>query len=495
MGIRLIDSVRAAIAQQHMFAPGDVVVVAVSGGPDSLCMLHMLHTMHTDLGITLHVAHLDHMLRGAESAAEAAFVAATAHEWGLPVTVAAVDVGALARETRDNLHQAARAARYAFLARVAQQQGAHAVAVAHNADDQAETLLMHLLRGAGPAGLRGMRPISDFRFLISDFRLIDGDENPKSKIQNPKLVRPLLNITRAEIEHYCAEHGLVPRRDLTNLDHRATRNRIRHELLPLLIEYNPHIVAALGRTAAVCADEHDLVLQALDAAWSALACVRPGAVDFVGEAWRTLHPALQRAALRRAYALLGGDATLELEHVEAARALAAGGVGGRAELPGGVPMTVGYAGAFTLGAALAPHGPQLVGEDAPLPIPGRVVLADGWTIAAAVIAPPALAPVSAWEVYLDAEAVAGPLLVRRRRPGDRLRPAGGRGSRRVQDMFVDAKVARALRDAWPLVATSTAVVWAPGLRPASEFVATSATRRAVHLRVCGPNGEVPAMTR
>ncbi len=125
----------------------------------------------------------------------------------------------------------------------------------------------------------------------------------------------------------------------------------------------------------------------------------------------------------------------------------------------------------------------------PLPVPGQIALADGWLITAAAITPPAPAPASAWEVYLDAEAIAGPLMLRRRRPGDRLRPAGGRGSRRLQDLFVDVKVARALRDAWPLIATPTAVVWVPGLRPATEFVATPATRRVVHLRVSGPDGE------
>jgi bifunctional protein TilS/HprT len=494
MGIRLIDSVRATLAEHHMITAGETLVVAVSGGPDSLCMLHILHSLHADLGIALHVAHLDHILRGAESAAEAAFVATTAREWGLPATIAAVDVGALAKETHDNLHQAARDARYAFLAQVAHTVGARAVAVAHNADDQAETVLMHLLRGAGPAGLRGMRPVVPWEEWA-------GMKNAECRIERASLVdpssfftlhssliRPLLQITRAEIEHYCAEHGLDPRCDPTNLDRRPTRNRIRHELLPLLIEYNPHIVAALGRTAIVTADENDLVLQVLVSIWPTLVLPRPGAIDFVGTAWRALHPALQRAALRRAYALLGGDATLELEHVEAARALAAGSVGGRTELPGGIPLTVAYGGAFTLGAPSAPDGPQLTGEEIPLPIPGQIALADGWTIAAVALTPPLPAPDSVWEAYLDIEAVAGALVVRRRRPGDRLRPAGGRGSRRLQDIFVDIKLARALRDAWPLVATSTALVWVPGLRPATEFMATPTTRRAVYLRVSGPNG-------
>ncbi len=317
MGIHLIEKVRVALAERRMIAPGDRVVVAVSGGPDSLCMLHILCALRADLGISPHVAHLDHMLRGAESAAEAAFVAATAQAWGVPSTIAAIDVGARAKETRDNLHQAGRVARYAFLAQVAREQGAQAVAVAHNADDQAETVLMHLLRGAGPAGLRGICPVVPWEewsgMKNEEWRMEKKSLADPSSFSTPnsQLIRPLLGITRAEIERYCAEQGLDPRRDPTNLDRHPTRNRLRHELLPLLIEYNPHIVAALGRTALVTADEYDLVLQALDVAWPALASTRPGAVDFAGEAWRQLHPALQRAALRRAYALLGSEGTLD----------------------------------------------------------------------------------------------------------------------------------------------------------------------------------------
>ena len=490
-------TVRASLLEHRMVKPGDTVVVAVSGGPDSLCLLHILRDLAGELEITLHVAHLDHMLRGAESAAEAAFVTATAHAWGLAATVAARDVRALAASARTNLHEAARTARYEFLSGVAQARGACAVAIAHNADDQAETVLMHLLRGAGPAGLRGMRPV----VLWHEWAGIENVELriEKTRLQdatNSQLIRPLLLVPRAAIEAYCAAHGLQPRRDPTNQDRSATRNRIRHELLPQLIEYNPHIVEALGRTAAICADEHDLAQQALAGVWPALACERPGAVDFVGGAWRSLHPALQRAALRRAYALLGGRDTLDLAHVEAARAIVAAGVGGRAELPGGIALHVGYGGAFTIGAARELDAPQLDGDAVELPIPGRAALARGWAIEAVVYAVPApeegaIITVAAQVADLDADTIEGPLVVRRRRPGDRYRPVGGRGSRRLQDMFVDAKIPRAARATWPVVAAGEAIAWAPGLRPAAEFAAGPATRRILRLRISEPTGEEP----
>ena len=483
-----LTDVRDFITAHRMIEPGAPVLVAVSGGPDSLCMLHALTQLRDQLGITLHVAHLDHMIRGAESADEAVFVADLARAWGLPSTVEATDVPALARAQRANLHAAARAARYSFLARVARLIGAQAVAVAHHAGDQAETLLMHLLRGAGPDGLSGMRAVADFGFTppgypIDDFGL--GElPNPKSKIANPKLIRPLLATPRESIERYCAEQSLAPRRDPSNFDLGATRNRIRHDLLPHLIEYNPHIIAALGRTAAVCAEEHAFVLAALDQIWPQLARARPGGLDINGAAWRALPIVLQRTAIRRAHAhVLAGDATLGLEHVEQARALIERGVGGRLALPGDIALTVGYAGAWTIGAAPAPAGPQLPGDELALPRAGRVPISAGWAIELIAARQPLPRPADAWEIYLDGAAIEWPLVARRRRPGDRLRPAGGRGSRRLQDLFVDARVPQALRDAWPIVATPGAIVWVAGLRAAAGYLATPESQSIIKIRI------------
>jgi tRNA(Ile)-lysidine synthetase-like protein len=467
-----------------MIASGDTLLVAVSGGPDSLGLLHLLAQLRDDLGFTLHVAHLNHMLRGDESQAEAAFVAATASAWRLPVTIAAVDVYAQSQQTRTNLHHAARVARYTFLAQTAQLLAAQAVAVAHHANDQAETVLMHMLRGAGSAGLRGMRPVVPWAEWAPD-------QVPGGPAIAPALIRPLLQITRSEIAEYCAAHGLQPRCDPTNADTHFTRNRIRHELLPQLADYNPQIVAALGRSAAVCADEQAFIQQALAAIWPTLAHERAGAIDFAGDSWRSLHPALQRAALRQAHMLLRAEQPLGLEHVEAARAAVERGVGRRIELPGGLELTVGYGGSFTIGALLAPAGPQLVQETIALPVPGQILLDSGWTLSASYISAAVFAQSDVWQVDIDASAL--PLVVRRRRPGDRLELAGGRGRRRLQDLFVDAKVPRILRSAWPLVATPTAIVWVPGLCAAEPFVARPETAQVVRMWVTPATSEQQRM--
>lgn len=451
------------------------LVVAVSGGPDSLCLLHALAQLGP-AGPALHAAHFDHGLRGADSQADAAFVEAAARAWDLPVTIEQVDVGAYAAAQRINLHQAARELRYRFLARVALAAGARAVAVAHHADDQAETVLMHLLRGAGPAGLRGMLPVSPWAAWT---------ESPPPQPPGPPLVRPLLAVPRAEIERYCGQHGLEPRQDATNADPAYTRNRIRHELLPLLRSYNPQIVAALGRTAAISADEQALLHDLLDQRWTELAQIGSGLVLLDLDEWRGLPAALQRAALRRAHELLAPGTTLPWEQVERARGLV-GRVDRRIELAGGVLLSSGYLQAtLALGPPPAAAGPQLADGPHILPTPGTLDLGGGWTIQA-LWRPEAAAPAHApWQVDLDAASVELPLLVRTRRPGDRIDL--GVGSKRLQDLFVDARIPRALRDAWPLVVSGDRLVWVPGVRAGAQFRTHPDT--AAVLRICldGPN--------
>jgi tRNA(Ile)-lysidine synthetase-like protein len=455
-------------------APGGTLVVAVSGGPDSLALLHALCALRAELGLGLHVAHLDHRLRGDQSAAEARFVAETAHSWGVPATIEAIDVRAAARERRQNLHAAARTVRYAFLARVAGAIGAYAVATAHHADDQAETVLANLLRGAGPSGLSGMRPTSELELATPD--------HPPATVHNLRLLRPLLAVTRAELEHYCATNNLEPRHDPSNADRRYTRTRIRHELLPKLIEYNPRIVEVLGRTAAACAEEHAFVADALDAVWPRLVRREASRLRFDGAIWAALHPALQAAALRRGYAwLTAGAATLGHEDVARARAIAGGPVGRQAELPGGVTLLAAYQGSFVLehGEPLAPTGPQLALEAVELPVPGVVALGSGWLLQAERCL--AAIPDSPWEVYLHT-GLHSQLGLRRRQASDRMRPAGGTGSRKLQDIFVDAKIQRELRDAWPVVVSGNEIVWVPGVRAAAGAVALHGAE-AIHLVV------------
>ena len=487
MALAVVERVLQFMVAHTMARAGATLVVGVSGGPDSLCLLHVLAALRPRLGIELHVAHLDHQLRGAASDADADFVAQTAQAWRLPCTVESADVQAYAAASRLNLHDAARQLRYAFFARLAAQIGADTAAVGHTASDQAETVLMHLLRGAGTAGLSGMRPTSTvqsskFRIQNSKFRV----QSSKFKIQNFELivVRPLLTTTRAEVAAYCAQHALAPRQDATNDETTYTRNRIRHELLPLLMTYNPQIVRALETTAAICAEDSAFIEQALDSLWSEVAHVEPAAVRLGGAAWQHTHPALQRAALRRAYTLLGGTATLTWEHTEQVLALAAGRVGRHLQLPGGLSLQADYGGGITLGRA-ANSGPQLAHAAVELALPGQIALESGWRLAAETNAPAGIE--DQWSLGLDVAAIAPPLLVRARRAGDRIQLEHGHTS--LQDLFVDAKIPRALRDRWPVIADTQQILWVAGLR-AARGVRAAEGRPAVWIRIMTPDVEV-----
>ena len=265
-----------------MARSGDTVVVAVSGGPDSLCLLHALARLRGELGICLHVAHLDHGLRGAESGSEADFVRETAAEWGIAATVEHIDVAAYRSQHRLTLEEAARQVRYDFLARVARATSAAAVAVAHTADDQAETIVMHLLRGAGLTGLRGMLPVSAWK----------GETT---------IIRPLLDVWRRNVEAYCAANNLQPRRDRSNDDRRLWRNRVRLEILPYLEQASPGLRASLVRTAAVVAGDDRYLEDVVRAAADRMVSTSDGIVSIDTQAWRELPPALQRRLLREAW--------------------------------------------------------------------------------------------------------------------------------------------------------------------------------------------------
>jgi len=219
----LQQKVLAFIRENRLVKSGDKMVVAVSGGPDSVCLLHVLHGLSPELGITLHVAHLDHQLRGAESDKEAAYVKALAKRLKIPATIESSDIQAYRKAHHLTLEEAAREVRYCFLAATVQKTGAAAVAVAHHSNDNAETILMHLIRGTGIKGLRGLLPFTGLK--------IDGWELT--------VIRPLLALTREEIVDYCAEHNLQPQTDSSNLSTVPFRNKVRRKLLPELESITP----------------------------------------------------------------------------------------------------------------------------------------------------------------------------------------------------------------------------------------------------------------
>jgi tRNA(Ile)-lysidine synthase len=474
--------VKQSIERHQLLAPGETIVVGVSGGADSLCLLHALRALSTHLACSLHAAHLHHGIRGQEADEDARFVAGICQEWGLACTIERADVPQLAREHKLSLEEAARQARYAFLARVARSIGASAVAVAHNADDQVETVLMHLIRGSGLAGLRGMQPLS----WLDELRLCDeGAPAPQGRI---RLLRPLLEVTRATILEYCHTHGLEPRFDRSNLDQTLFRNRLRHELLPLLETYNPNIRQVLLRTAAVVAGDYALLCAQREQAWRQTVCDESAqAVVFDRLALSALPVALQRSLLREGiHRLRRSLRNIDWVHVEdAVTLLQSGNTGNIATLPEGLALFIDYT-TITLADAvyITPRRdvPRLEpGYDLIVAAPGLTPFAQGrWRVRCEVVPRAALPP--DWRrnrdpflAFIDAQRIEHPLRLRARREGDWFVPFGFGHRKRLGDWMTNAKIPRRERDQIPLLAHGEDIVWVVGYRQDERYAVSDTT--------------------
>ena len=452
------------------------LVVAVSGGPDSMALLHALLHLRDRLGLSLRGAHLDHGLRGEAGAADGALVAQAFGDAGVPCAVEKADVAAYRAARRLSMEQAAREVRYSFLARVCREHGADAVALGHTSDDQVETVLMHIVRGSGLTGLRGMKACSS--------RPVDGAE--------VRFARPLLGLSRADTEAYCRALGLEPRMDESNRSPEFTRNRIRNELLPVLEELNPGVRDALLRLSTAAARDLAYLDAEADRVWAGAAEVGEGRVALGRRAIRRLAPALRTHVLRRAVGAVKGDLDgIHLRHVDDMSRLLGGPAGRTIDLPGGLRFHVAYDEAVVSRADLdvCPL-PRLEGEHA-VTVPGETRV-GGWVVTARLVDRPtddALRLSSdgrdeatgSHVARMSPSALGGGLVLRARRPGDRFHPLGAPGSKKLKDFMVDAKVPAAWRDRVPLVVTPRGIAWVAGWRIAEWCRVTPEDSRVVEI--------------
>ena len=477
------------IKRHDLLRTGDALVVGVSGGPDSLCLLHILIQLRSEYDLTLHVAHLHHGIRGDEADADADFVVELAESWGLPVTVDRADVPTLATQEKLAIEEAARRARYAFLGRLAIRVGAPAIAVGHNADDQTETILMHWLRGAGLAGLRGMLPSTP----LAGLRICQPDDQlfSNSKIS---IIRPLLEVPRRAVEAYCTKHELQPRFDRSNMDTTYFRNRLRHELIPLVETYNPNFREIMRRSARIIADDYDCLRGILSATWKQVVTAETSrGITFDLRAWRELAASLQRSTIREAiHRLRRSLRNIDWIHVEnAIVALRDRPVGTRVTLPRGLMLTISYDHfliADTGYVESAPQYPQLAADMTPVAVPGFTPLpSSDWQLEAHIIPRDTygeehLANPDPWQAFLDYDLTGKTLVLRCQQPGERFQPLGlGGHQQRVRDFMINAKIPRPFRDRLPLLASPEGVMWIPGWRIDTRVRVTDSTQSILHL--------------
>lgn len=454
------------IREHNLFSAGEKLVVAVSGGADSVCLLHMLAHWQLELGVELHVAHLNHQLRGAEFDADASYVSDLACKLGVPVTVERRDVAAYRGQRGGSLEEAAREVRYGFLAEVAEKVGASKVVVGHTQDDQVETILMHLLRGAGIAGLRGLQPRSTLQF------------GERGQLE---VVRPLLELTRQETWDYCRRHKIKPRSDSSNVSPSFLRNRIRLELLPMLRNYNPSIDQALLRLAAIADDDLSFIQARASLLWKELANVEGDVIYLDMSKMVALPRAMQRQVFRMAVEQIRGNLKdIEADHIEAMVGFLSKPAGRRLCLPQGLTLSTEY-GRLILAlaqASLCPL-PPLEGV-VTIKIPGETVL-PGWRVEADILREPVDADNGSVASF-DLDKVGKKLEVRRRRPGDRFQPFGMSETKKLQDFMVDSKIPRPWRDRVPLVCSPEYILWVVGWRIDDRVKVTEATREILHLK-------------
>lgn len=475
----MLEKIEPILRNQCGLDPKRLIVAGVSGGPDSLCLLEILR----QAGYPLLAAHFNHRLRP-ESDAEAAAVEQTAARLNIRCVVGSEDVRAQAEKDGLSIEEAARHLRYRFLFEQARRHAAQAVAVGHTADDQVETVLMHFLRGAGLAGLKGML----HRTVLPAF-------DPSIPI-----VRPLLDVWRAETVAFCAAHGLQPHYDPSNESLDYFRNRLRNALIPELESYNPKFRQAAWRTAQTLRDDHQLLQEILDESWRA--CVvrhDPQSIIFDASRLETYPLARRRYLVRRAVETLRPGLESSYSTLERAAAFVDDPARPKqTDLVGGLRLwregdriyvSVSESG---LPSDAWPQLPEAESE-VKLPVPGEVKLSDGWRVAAEIL--PVSAPVrekardngDRFRVWLDAEKLPGPLELRARRPGDRFEPLGMSGhSQKVSDLFVNEKLPERARARWPLLYAGEQLIWVPGYHVAHAYRLTADTQRVLHIAVTPP---------
>lgn len=453
---RVVLFLKTAVSPINLLSQSTKLVVGVSGGPDSLALLHVLTKVVEPTRIV--VAHLNHGYRKT-AVSEADFVRDIAQAWGVGFEKEYVDVTQLAQDAGDSLEEAGRKARYTFFCHVADTYKTPYIVVGHHGDDQAETVLMNLLRGTGLRGLRGMLPVAPIEMKMA-------------KRSRYFVLRPFLSVDRQETEAYCQENMLSPVFDESNADASFFRNRIRQELLPLLADYNAGIRSHLQQLAELSAADVELLDGLASDAWAQVVTfVNDRAVVIDRMAWMALPLGLQRIILRRAVVEKRPFLQdITFQSIEQARLGAVRNeTGQRFNLPGDLFLLVDYDRLIVSDneQIVLDDWPQLVdGQSKKLPIPGTVELAGGWKLETRLVDRVDIAEIQTvanqWLAFITMP-IAQDLIIRTRESGERFQPLGMNGrSAKLKEVMINRKIGVNWRNSWPIVANESHLIWFVG---------------------------------
>jgi tRNA(Ile)-lysidine synthase len=475
--VNILKKVYLTLEGYDLIRRGEKVLCAVSGGADSVAMLHILRELNDvqQLEWKIEVAHVNHQLRGAASDEDEDFVRKLCGRLSIPFHAGKVDVKGLQEKEKRTVEEAGRVLRYEYLERKAIEVGAKKIALAHNLDDQAETILHRILRGTGLRGLKGMAPI----------RVI-------SKKHDLFAVRPLIELERFEIEAYLRERGIPYRTDATNFDGGHTRNRIRHKLLPMIeSEFNPRVKMALVKLGQTAGSFYLLLREIANEVYETAKMIsNEGEVCLSVEEFAKLPPAIQTLIIDRAVkTVLGRVPQLNFEHyLEIISLCGEHGYQKAIRLPRGLEARrEGYV--LKIARPQAPPTPLRL-SNRKVRIPGKTVIRKLNLEIDAQIQEGKIVGLKEYirnkdytEEIIDFEKLSGPLMLRLRKGGDQFVPLGSRGSTKLKKFFIDNKVPKAVRDRVPIVTDGQRIVWVVGYRIGDEVKITEATRKVLKLKV------------
>ena len=461
-----IDKLRDTVNHFELLKRGDRVLVAVSGGPDSVALLFGLFALKSELNLKLYVAHLNHKLRGTESDEDERFVRNLASRLKLEFFSKKVDVKKEAKRQKLRIEECAREVRYQYLEKIAQKIKADKIATGHQADDQAETLLMRLLRGAGGAGLSGIPP------------------------KRGKIIRPLIRTTRKEIESYLKANKITSRLDSSNYLPDFYRNKIRLKLLPeIKKEFNPKIVEVLNRTADIISLQQEFVETTSEKILLSIGIIRQDKIIIDLKKFSGYDICLQREMIRLCIRKLKGDLNrLSFDSIDRSLELIRQKKSGKKiKLVGKIWLEVGEK---EIVCFIERKKKEL---DYLLTIPGEVDTRDGKVrIKSEIIQRQLrnLIPPNRIVAYLDMDKMQKPFRLRNRRKGDRFTPLGMKGTKTLSDFFIDAKVPHRLREEVLILTSKGRIVWVVGYRISDEFKVTEKTRKVLKVEVA--HKEIPS---